>query len=212
MHMKNGIIFDIDGTLWNATEAVTKGWNSALTAHGYQCITNEFVDSLMGMTRIQIAKAVLPDVDLKESLQVMAEGGTTSRKLISEGHFRLFDHEEETLRKLREKYELFILTNASPSYVEMLYKATGFAYLFTDQISFGETGLDKTDNMKVLVERHGLDQAVYVGDTEGDHQYSIRAELPFIFVEFGHGKAIDPQYSISDYDQLPALAERIFGE
>ena len=210
--MKNGIIFDIDGTLWNATGAVTRGWNSALTAHGYPCITNEFVDSLMGLTRIQIAKAVLPDVDLEKSLQVMTEGGAISRKLISEGNFKLFENEEEILRKLKDKYELFILTNASPSYVEMLYKATGFAYLFTDQISFGETGLDKTGNMKVLVERHSLDQAIYVGDTEGDHQYSLKAELPFVFVEFGHGKAIDPQYSISSYDQLPALAEKIFGE
>ena len=53
---------------------------------------------------------------------------------------------------------------------------------------------------------------LYIGDTEGDNQYSKKAGIPFVFVEFGHGKAIDPQYSISSYDELPALCERIFGE
>ncbi|MBR2826608.1 MAG: HAD family hydrolase [Erysipelotrichaceae bacterium] len=210
--MNNGIIFDIDGTLWDATDGVTRAWNMVLNAHGFESVTREFVTSLMGLTRVQITASILPQLPLEEGLKIMSEASANARKFIGKGYFELFENEEAILNVLKEKYDLFILTNAGMQYVDMLYDMTGFRYLFKDQISHGETGLDKTGNMKVLIERHHLDKSFYIGDTEGDNQYSRKAGIPFVFVEFGHGKAIDPQYSIGSYDELPALCERIFGE
>ena len=59
--MKKGIIFDIDGTLWNATEAVKEGWNKSFKMHGLPLVTAERIDSLMGKTGEQIRNAMFPD-------------------------------------------------------------------------------------------------------------------------------------------------------
>ena len=69
--MKNGIIFDIDGTLWDATDGVTRAWNRVLNAHGFDSVSREFVTSLMGLTRVQITASILPQLPLVIRLQFL---------------------------------------------------------------------------------------------------------------------------------------------
>ena len=55
--MKKGIIFDLDGTLWDSSEAVTDSWNEALqkfTDTSYR-ITRQQMYGYMGHTMEEIA-------------------------------------------------------------------------------------------------------------------------------------------------------------
>ena len=47
-----GIIFDMDGTLWDSAENVAKSWNKAIADYGYERapITKEDMYSVMGKT------------------------------------------------------------------------------------------------------------------------------------------------------------------
>ena len=209
-HMKYGIIFDIDGTLWDATGTLVRGWNAVFEKLGAAKVTPEYVASFMGKTSTEIAQGVFPDMPIEQSLPIMKEAGTLGRQAIAEYGAKLFPGEKETLEKLHKEYVLCILTNSGPGYIDLLFNVTGFGNLFTDTVSHGENGLNKTENMKLLIERNSLDGAVYIGDTRDDQLYSQAAGIPFIFASYGHGQAQDPEYSVSSFEEIPDVIKSIF--
>lgn len=48
--MKKGIIFDLDGTLWDTTERIIPAWNIVLRRHNQRQITIQEMKSYMGKT------------------------------------------------------------------------------------------------------------------------------------------------------------------
>ena len=55
-----GIIFDMDGTLWDSAENVAKSWNKAIADYGYERapITKEDMYSVMGKTMDVLASII----------------------------------------------------------------------------------------------------------------------------------------------------------
>ena len=59
--MKKGILFDLDGTLWDSGEGVAISWNLALEKQGRpERIDEAYIHSVMGMTMDAIAHDMLP--------------------------------------------------------------------------------------------------------------------------------------------------------
>ena len=59
-----GIIFDMDGTLWDSTENITKAWNEVLVKYGYGNLklTVEQVSKEMGTLMRDIADSLFNDI------------------------------------------------------------------------------------------------------------------------------------------------------
>ena len=59
-----GIIFDMDGTLWDSTENITKAWNEVLVKYGYGQLklTVEQVSKEMGKLMRDIADSLFNDI------------------------------------------------------------------------------------------------------------------------------------------------------
>ena len=55
----------------------------------------------------------------------------------------------------------------------------------TGSISFGENRVPKSENIKLLVERHHLENPVYIGDTNSDRVQCEAAGVPFLYVSYG---------------------------
>ena len=55
--MKKGILFDLDGTLWDSSEEVAISWSEALKKHSdlELDITTEMIQSVMGKSMTDIA-------------------------------------------------------------------------------------------------------------------------------------------------------------
>ena len=71
------IIFDLDGTLWDATGQVYQIWNSVFARHPELtvCVTREDVSALAGKTMEEIGAALFPDMDEKWQRAIMDECG-----------------------------------------------------------------------------------------------------------------------------------------
>ena len=60
-------------------------------------------------------------------------------------------------------------------------------------------------NIKLIMKRNTIDQAFYVGDTEGDEEASRFAGISFIYASYGFGKAKYPDMIINSIEELPKV-------
>ena len=67
----------------------------------------------------------------------------------------------------------------------------------------GRTGRGKGENIRLLMDRNGIEAAAYVGDTQGDERSAREAGIPFIHAAYGFGTAQAPDAVIRDIAELP---------
>lgn len=74
--MKKGIIFDMDGTLWDSA-AMAESWNETVKRAGYdrKPITVKDIQSVMGKTMDVIARILFPDHGRGERQKLLAQCG-----------------------------------------------------------------------------------------------------------------------------------------
>ena len=72
--------------------------------------------------------------------------------------------------------------------------------------------LEKSENIKLIVERNNIDEAVYVGDIQGDYDSSKKAGVKFIHAAYGFGTIDDDVPAIRKFSELPRVADRVFEE
>lgn len=79
---------------------------------------------------------------------------------------------------------------------------TGLTPYFSGSLTYGEHPVQKGDNIRFLMQREGLDNPVYVGDTQGDADETHKAGIPFAYVDYGFGSCSDYQLRFSSFGQL----------
>ena len=114
----------------------------------------------------------------------------------------LFPCVKETLGTLSERCLLFIVSNCQSGYIELFMEKTGIERYITDYECFGNTGRGKGENIRLLMGRNHLNEAVYVGDTQGDYEAAASADVPFIFAEYGFGHVKNPYLAIGAIKEL----------
>ena len=100
---------------------------------------------------------------------------------------------------------MFIVSNCQSGYIELFLKKTGLAPYVTDTECFGDTGMKKAENIRLVVARNGLQQPVYVGDTKGDEEAAHAAGVPFVHAAYGFGRAVQPEAVIGTFSDLLTL-------
>ena len=212
MKTDQAIIFDLDGTLWDSRHLVYLIWNRVFerTPETQVQVTQEDMDSLMGKTMEEIGALLFPDQDAAFQSRIMDECGKEEVVFLREHGARLFDGVRETVDSLKESYGLYIVSNCQAGYVEAFQEAHGFMEDFADIEMSGRTGKGKAENIRILMERNQIRQAVYVGDTAGDEQAARQAGIPFIYAAYGFGKAEDPDRVIRGIRELPEAVSELF--
>lgn len=114
----------------------------------------------------------------------------------------LFDGVKETILTLSQNYAVCIVSNCQKGYIELFLKKTGLENAITDFECFGNTGLSKGENIRLLMERAQITDAVYVGDTKGDADACTFAGIPFIFAEYGFGSPTHYAHKITRFPEL----------
>ncbi|HAQ41139.1 MAG TPA: HAD family hydrolase [Clostridiales bacterium] len=208
--MKKGIIFDLDGTLWDSTEQVVKSWNHVMSGcEDTGCImTTEIMEGLMGKTIKEIAGIILSDVTEERGLEIMKGCCIEETAYLNKHGGVLYPKLEETLKELSESYGLYIVSNCQEGYIESFLKYHGLEKYFIDFENHGRTNLSKGENIKLIMKRNKLDKAVYVGDTQGDCDAAGLAGIPFIHASYGFGSVNRKIYSINNINELPELIKK----
>ena len=199
------VIFDIDGTLWDSRALVAEGYNIQLKAEGYAhlCVDAEVLRPLFGKTMSDIADAILAEVDVPERYALMERCMDTENRYLSENECKIgYEGVKETLELLAKDYRLFIVSNAQCGYPELCMEKLGIGHLIEGHLCYGDTGTEKGETILTLMRRHHIEDAVYIGDTQGDYEATLVADIPFIWAAYGFGSPEGAAGRITDIRQL----------
>lgn len=200
------LIFDIDGTLWDSRALVAEGYNIQLHAEGYPhlCVDAEVLRPLFGKTMSDIADAILAEIPVPERYALMERCMETENRYLAENECNIgYEGVKETLEALSQDYRLFIVSNAQCGYPELCMEKLHIAHLFEGHLCFGDTGTEKGETILTLMRRHNITDAVYIGDTQGDYEATVVADIPFIWAAYGFGSPEGAAGRITDIRQLP---------
>jgi|SRR5450432_3181930 phosphoglycolate phosphatase len=203
----DSVIFDLDGTLWDASASCTTAWNEALKQIGCEDhILNEAIIRSFSGLRIEnifdryfqfISEEKHADLvniyKQQESIIMKSNGGI------------LYPHVKITLGKLQKKLKLFIVSNCLTGYIENFMDLNQFSNTFTDFECSGNTNLSKSENIQLVIRKYSLHAPVYVGDTIWDFEASMSNHIPFIYAAYGFGRVENILFTIHDLSELPEL-------
>ena len=206
------IIFDLDGTMWNALDGIHLTWNQVVANHSdyrKEPISFEELEGCLGLPMTEIAARLFPSTTAEQQQALMDECCAKENDYLAEHGGILYPRLEETLLKLKKSYQLFVVSTCQLGYIESFIKAHKLEKCFDDIECWGNNLLPKGENNKLIMERNKVTRAVYVGDTAGDEESARVAGIPFIFAKYGFGEAKAPDYILDAFSNLPELMDQI---
>ncbi|MCR5339007.1 MAG: HAD family hydrolase [Lachnospiraceae bacterium] len=208
---KIGILFDLDGTLWDSSEAVIESWNEVIEQQPdfHKKGTIEDMMHLMGKTMTEIAYEFFDTVSKERAMELMTLCTDHENEYLRQHGGVLMPALEETLKLLSEKYFLAIVSNCQQGYIEAFLEYHGLEQYFDDHEDFGTTLKPKADNIALVMQRNNLEKTFYLGDVQGDCDSAIAAGATFIHAAYGYGEIPSAEYRINAFEELPKLMERL---
>lgn len=205
--LPESIIFDVDGTLWDSIPLVVKGWNEGFAHLGMeQKCTYEGIKPLFGLTMDVIAQRLLPEMPKEDREKTMEFCMDWENRVLEEDPCQVFYPEvKKTMEELAKTHRLFIVSNCQKGYIEICMEKGSLNGCITDHACFGDTGTCKGETIRRVMERNGVTEAVYVGDTQADMEAAEFAQIPFVWASYGFGKPESWAYQIETFSQLLQL-------
>ena len=207
----DSIILDVDGTIWDTTPVVAKAWNKAidkLFPH-VAPVTADILKGQFGKTMDVIGQNLFGCLEPEEQKKLLDQCCVEEQLALEQNEEDItYEGVVETIRALAANLPLFIVSNCQAGYIELVMKKLGIEDYITDFECFGNNGLTKDKNIRLVVERNKLKNPVYVGDTQGDLEACKLAGVPFIWAEYGFGKVCENDIA-GKVKRFPDLAELI---
>lgn len=204
----DGIIFDLDGTLWDSTGNVALAWQRVIEQVDYvkEPMTRDKIRAVTGMAYNVIFDTMFDYLEKDKRDELMAICAKSELDMLHENGGDLYPVLEETLSYLADKYKLYIVSNCQSGYIEIFLKLSNMGRFFSGHQCYGTKGNPKAENIKDIVHDHGLATPVYIGDTKGDYDSAAKAGVPFIFASYGFGTVESGQIAtISSFAELMQL-------
>ncbi len=212
---KKGVIFDVDGTLWDACEVIAESWNDYIEKVEPELartvkLADEDLHRVCGMTMTDIGETLFPMVPQPRRGQLTEELCAYEVEYMEKRPGKYYPGIRQMLLQLKEQgYHCYIVSNCQAGYIEDMLGCSDFEDLIEDYENFGRTGKPKDENIRLLVQRQQLDQAVYVGDTQGDYNATTAAGLPFILADYGFGSVQQDVVRVDAVDCIPEAVHAV---
>ena len=210
--MKKGIIFDMDGTLWDSAAGVAESWNEAILAYGYErkSLTAGDIQSVMGKTMEDIADILFPELKVMQRKELLDLCCRLENDYLRRHGGVLYPDIRKTMEKLKVNYHLYIVSNCQAGYIEAFLDYYKFHDLIEDIECYGNNDKPKGENIALLYQRNDLQDAVYVGDIQGDYDASMSAGVRFIHAGYGFGKVNADVPEIQKFSELIEVIDTVW--
>ncbi len=202
--MKKGILFDLDGTLWDSSKEVAASWNIVLEKLDLDYrVDLPMMHRMMGHTMDEIASMLFVHEEKERGIALLAMCTDYENEYLRKYGAPLYEGLAETLAILKKDHFLGIVSNCQAGYIEAFLDHHNLHVFFDDIECFGNNHLEKGANIRLMVQRNHLDQAVYVGDTMGDYMAARDAGISFIHAAYGFGTVPEGTPFIPTIRELP---------
>ena len=208
---KHMVIFDLDGTLWDSGDSVGESWNIVIQRAGYDLtVTADDLRRNMGKTMNEIADDLFGFLPEEERYALARRCEVFENAYITEHGGRLFEGVRETLKELHETGVIMsIVSNCQEGYIPAFLTSMDMHSYFVDYEEWGRSGLLKADNIRLVMERNGVEKAVYVGDIQKDADASAKAGVPCIWAAYGFGHIDKPAGVLNEFRELPQVLKKL---
>ena len=210
---KFGILFDLDGTLLDTLGDLTDSVNYTLRHFGFPEKTTAQIRSYLGNGARRL-------VELACDNQCDPDEVLAFYQNYYKDHCRIktapYPHIPEVLDILRQKYALAVVSNKPDIATKALC-----AEIFPGLAARGEAAdcprKPAPDMLLKIKAELGIDDFIYVGDSDVDVLTAKNAGVPCVSVLWGFRdrpeiEAAGGKYFIEDARELPAMIEKILGE
>lgn len=203
----DALIFDLDGTLWDASEATLDVWNTVISdvEEVKEPVTLEQVVDNFGLQLPQIGENLFPYLDVEKREELYKKFRNIESDYMRKKGGILFKNLEEVLEKLFENHELYIVSNCQKGYIEAFLDYTKLEKYFKDFECSGNTDLLKGENIKLIIERNNIKSSLYIGDAQVDCDGAKLAGIPFVYADYGFGQVDHYDYKINEIEELIKL-------
>lgn len=200
----DAIIFDIDGTLWDARESVTQGWNAAIEEITGKPGTLDSVSfgALFGRPLDELVDYAFPDAKPEEKPGLMDYCVKRENDYLIAYPGALYPKVQETLAELAKRYPLYIVSNCGVGYIDAMLAGTGLGEYFQGWMCYADTNAPKDVTIRILAERYQLKNPVYVGDIQADADACEKAGVDIIYAAYGLGEIRQPTATIHSFCEL----------
>lgn len=203
MKKKKYILFDLDGTLTDPMEGITKSVQYALRAFGINVEDRTQLCRFIGPPLADSFKNFygLDEQQAKEAIVKYREYFTPTGIFENE----VYDGVPELLARLKADGKSLILATSKPTqYAEMILEHFGLSqyFSFVSGSNFDGTRVKKADVIQFALDENGidnLDEAVMVGDREHDVIGAKSVGMECIGVLYGYGDAKEMEAAEADY-------------
>lgn len=218
--MKNAIIFDMDGTIFQTNTILEpslidtfdflreKGiWNGSTPLEKYK--------QIMGVPLPVVWETLLPNVSIEIHKFVNELFHERLIENIKLGKGSLYPNVIETLDKLIENgIPMYIASNGLIMYLEAIVSYFGLNKWISEFYSIQHIdSLNKSELVKMIIEKHGIKTGAVVGDRLSDIMAAKINGLTAIGCHFDFAKEEELKESdivIHDFDELKDYSARIF--
>ena len=220
MQEKKGIIFDMDGTVWDSSANVAKAWTEKVREAGYKdkTVTRKDIQSVMGKPMDVIADTLFPYTAKgpeRDSLRYSCEN--YENEYLRQNGGILYEGVIETWARLKELgYHVYIVSNCQEGYIESFLGYYQIPYGSADDLvedieCYGNNLLQKDENIRLIAERNHLTDACYVGDIQSDYDATVKAGFPFIHARYGFGTINAETPYIDSFEELIKVVPKVIG-
>ena len=201
----DAVILDVDGTLWNSTEIVADAWTRAVHEGGFSdlTVTPDRLKHLFGKTMKRIADELMPQAEESLRYGVLDKACVYEDAALEADPCHIcYPGVPETIQALSRVISVCIVSNCQSGYIELFLRKTGLGEYVKDFECFGNNGLSKAQNIRLVADRNGFQSPVYVGDTQGDRDSSREAGVPFWWASYGFGEVDSCEKHLSTFGEV----------